>query len=200
MTVSDDLMVCAGVEGLLCLSDLADMTEQPLCSAEQPCLSFFPGMGFRPAAWTMQRDQYGDYAILVVSGDDVYLAKYAGPIDAFSFLPDTPVTPVMTAASVMPLLAVPTPGTAPVYGRNGGFTGFSGGGGGSGKPAAPDRSGSPSLPVKPGGGTSTDGGGEPDLPPLTPVPLSGSGLFLVLALVALMLRVGHRKLSAAMLA
>lgn len=209
MTISGDPMVCADVGGLLCLSDLPDLAEQPLCSTEQTCLNFFPGMGFRPAAWAMQRDQYGDRSILVVSGDDAYLAKYDGPLDGFAFLPDMPLSflPDIPAAIGRPLLAVPTPGTAPIYGRISGFRGFFGGssdGGGRDTPGGRDDSPPPGPPATfpnpgpPGDGTHTGGGGDPDLPSLTPVPLSGSGLFLTLALVALMLRVGHRKLSAAL--
>ncbi|WP_265501113.1 hypothetical protein [Paracoccus beibuensis] len=196
MAISDDPVVCADVEGLICLSDLPDLAEQPLCSVEQPCLSFFPGMGFRPAAWVMQRDQYGDRAVLVVSGDDAYLAKYDGPVDAFAFLPDMPM-PFLPElpASGMHLLATPTPGAAQNYGRTSGFPGFFGGSGSGGNDRPDDGKPGPRPDPGPGDDTHTGGGEDPDLPPLAPVPLSGSGLFLVVALAALMLKVGHRRLT-----
>ncbi len=36
------------------------ITMQPLCTADEQCLNFFPDMGFRPAVHGVQRDQYGD--------------------------------------------------------------------------------------------------------------------------------------------
>ena len=174
MAISDDPTVCADVEGLVCLSDLPDLAEQPLCSPEQTCLSFFPGMGFRPAAWATQRDQYGDHAILVVSGDDAYLSKYDGPLDTFAFLPDLPPF-FLPPVGGTPLLATPTPGTVPTYGNTSGFPGFFGGGRGGGSSGREEPNGTtpPTKPGpgQPGDGTHTGGGGEPGLPPLAPVPL-----------------------------
>ncbi len=36
------------------------ITMQPLCTADEQCLNFFPDMGFRPAVHVVQRDQYED--------------------------------------------------------------------------------------------------------------------------------------------
>lgn len=204
MTVSYPSALCAEVEGLLCLSDLPELEmQQLLCSAEDPCLHFFQGMGFRPAAWAKERDQYGDRMILIVSGDDAYYAKYDMPFNALGFLPLENVLPLPGPAVPIPALLA-TPGGAPAGFSFGGVAGFPGFPGFLGSPSFPgfrevsdssDRT--PVVPdqsldtTTPGRGGQT-GDGNQDLPPLTPVPLSGSSLFLVLALVALMVTAARR--------
>ncbi len=197
MTVSYPSALCAEVEGLLCLSDLTDLeVQQPLCSSDDPCLHFFDGIGFRPAAWAVERDQYGDHMILIVSGDNVYYAKFDMPFDAMAFLPLEGALPLPGPAVSTPVLLA-TPGGAPAGLSFGGFSGFPGisgfgGGGGSGtRPVIPGR---PDGTPPPGSSGQTAGGGrEPTL--LAPVPLSGSGLFLILALVAMIVTVARRRWS-----
>lgn len=196
MTVSDKFSICSDVEGLFCLSDLApDLTgislEKSLCTVEEPCLHFFLGMGFRPAAWVMNRDQYGDRPLLIVSGDDAYFAKYDGPFDAFAFLPELPVLSGLPARGKAPLLAVPTSAAS---GETDsiifpGFPHFSGGGGHNRQDML--HPGTPSGPIRPGGASL------PDLPPLAPVPLSSSGMFLILALGLMLVKLAKRSMGTA---
>lgn len=217
MSLNRDSAICAEIEGLLCLSDMPELTQQLPCSPDDPCLHFFEGMGFRPAAWATERDQYGDRMILIVSGDDAYLSKYDLPFDVMAFLPSDGVLPL----PVVPLTNVlAIPGGAPATPVAGGFPGFPGfpwfpGGSNPGQrpteePAMPTP---PTAilpnpvtpgPVTPGpvipgptvpGGT-TPGTTPPDggLPPISPVPLSGSGLFLLVALAALMIKAAHGRL------
>lgn len=206
MTIFYPPALCAEVEGLLCLSDLPNLEQQLLCSSEDPCLHFFEGMGFRPAVRAIERDQYGDRMILIVSDDEAYYAKYDMPFDATAFLPLEGALLPLPVAPTQPLLA--TPGGAPatyVSGGSPGFGGFPGFGGGSGSgsgdgpgsgPTAPDQpdTGTPPSGSIPGGGTPIGGGGggTEQLPPLTPIPLSGSGLFLVLALAMIILTAARR--------
>lgn len=189
MTFFVDQVVCKEAGGLLCLSDLAEL-QQPLCDLQNPCLLFFPGMGFRPAAWVTQRDQYGDKPILIVSGDHAYMAKYDMAPGAFSFLPEGLSYAELPATPSVNLLAVPT--TTGGSAQSSSFPGFGGvpgfpgsGGAGRPRPTAPEGSGDGH-----GGGSTTPGapGGDTDLPALTPIPLSGSGMFLVLALALMLLR------------
>ena len=207
MTFFVDQAVCGETEGLLCLSDLAEL-QQPLCDLQDPCLHFFPGMGFRPAAWVTERDQYGDKSILIVSGDHAYMAKYDMALGAFGLLPEGLGYAALPATPIANLLAVPTTGGGPAQPSSfpgfGGFPGFPGGGGsGRPRPTAPEGNGGGAGPTPPGSGdgggntppgvpggdTGTGGGGgNTDLPPLTPIPLSGSGMFLVIALALMLLR------------
>lgn len=103
----------------------------------------------------------------------------------------------------MPVLLA-TPGGAPAgfsFGGVPGFPGFPGFGGG--RPGlAPGIPGQSDSTTPPGGGGGQTGGqtgggsgGTEELPPLAPVPLSGSGLFLILALVAMMVTVARRRWS-----
>lgn len=204
MTVSYPSALCAEVEGLLCLSDLPDLDmQQPLCTSENPCLHFFEGMGFRPAAWAVERDQYGDRMILIVSGDDAYYAKYDMPFDAMAFLPSEGAVPLPGGPVTPTPVLLATPGGAPVGFSFGGFPSFpvfgGGGGGGGGRPGpGPVIPGQPDNTKPAGGGggqTGGGGGGTEELPPLTAVPLSGSGLFLVLALAAMMVTAARRRWS-----
>ncbi len=44
----------------------------------------FPGVGFRPAKFVMQRDQYGDYCVITFAPDESYNGKYEGKYDAYA--------------------------------------------------------------------------------------------------------------------
>lgn len=170
--------------------------QQPLCSSNDPCLHFFEGMGFRPAAWAVERNQYGDHMILIVSGDNVYYAKYDMPFDAMAFLPSEDALPLPGPAVSTPVLLA-TPGGTPaglsfgVFSAFPSIPGFGGGGSSWTRPVIPGR---PDGTLSPGSGGQTAGGGG-ELTLLAPVPLSGSGLFLILALVAMIVTVARRRWS-----
>lgn len=53
------------------MNDLPDT-----CTWTEPCLHWFPGMGYRPAIWSVQRDMYGDRLVLIVGDDRSYESKY----------------------------------------------------------------------------------------------------------------------------
>lgn len=213
MSLTRDPAVCAEIEGLLCLSDLPELAQQPLCSADDPCLHFFQGMGFRPAAWATERDQYGDRSILIVSGDDAYMSKYDFPFDAMASVPTDGLIPLPPAAPLPQVLAIP--GGAPATPIAGGFPGFPGfpwfPGGSNPGPRPTDEPATPTPPtaIVPGPiipgpiipGPTVPGGGTPgttppdnNLPPITPIPLTGSGLFLLAAMAALMIKAAHGRL------
>lgn len=185
---------------------------QPLCTVEDQCLFFFPGIGFRPAIHVVQRDQYGDRLTLVVGDDSPLEGKLSSqheilalPVDPYGFLEDAP-GPVV-AALVPPAPGGPMPGPQ--------VPGFWGGSSGSSDPGRPgtwvptDPPGRPkpggpwiedtsSVPpdsghgvVPPGPDRPTVPGTEvppsPELPPLTPVPLPDAAPLLIASLLALSL-------------
>lgn len=171
---------------------------QPLCTADEQCLHFFPGMGFRPAIHVMQRDQYGDSLMLVVGDDSPLEGKvppgwdfYRLPVDAHDPLGHEP-GPVLSAAM--------SPGT-PVGGSGIPTALIFGGSGTSSSGRAPARPGiedTSSIPpdsgvvsITPPTGTPTDPANpstgipmEPELPPLQPVPLPDGAPLLIAALLA----------------
>lgn len=184
--------LCKEVEGLLCLSDLPDLEQDTLCSAQEPCLHFFQGMGFRPAVKAVERDQYGDRTILIVSDDEAYYSKFDMPIDSLPIFPTDGSLSSAPAVPMQPLLATAGGSPSPfVFGglpASGGFIGGVGGSVGTGpRPATPVESGTgnSSEGSVPGTNIPVEGGGTDQLPPITPIPLSGSGLFLIIALVVL---------------
>ncbi|MBU2958955.1 hypothetical protein Q4511_13560 [Paracoccus sp. 1_MG-2023] len=213
MTLSYDQEFCTAGGDLYCLSSAPEQMLPPLCSAEDPCLHFFDGMGFRPAAWAMQRDQYGDHAILIVSGDDAYLAKYDLPADSMAFLPVSSGLPFLPEAGVATQTALATPGGSPWGGSFGGtpsfgFPGFSGGSSNSdGGTDTTTEPGTDIVVIKPDVPIDRDRvdpstvipgpGGETEIPNLPAVPLSGSGMFMLMALVAMMATAGHRAMARA---
>ena len=166
-----------------------------LCSEANPCLYFFPGMGYRPAVHAVQRDQYGDRIILVVGDDSpiegkqIHLPQIAGqPVDPYAFLPPAafPIgamaTPSMTTGGV-PVPAIFFPGGGG-SGGSGSGGGGSGGGGGDGFPGDGTNTG---VPIA-GGSSSTPPmtGGVPDLPPLAPVPLPGGAVLMLTVMASLL--------------
>lgn len=184
---------------------------QTFCAQEDSCIHFFPGMGYRPAVQVVQRDQYGDHAILVV-GDDAPLEGKVPPGWMMTDLPVDPYAPLGGAPvlaglppAVLSAGSLPAPGF-PIWGGSGS--------GGPGNPGQPWMPGGPGVPSGPGGGTpspglppirgdssepptigdtSTQPPGGPDLPPLAPVPGPEAGLMLVSALVALTAIRGARR-------
>lgn len=187
---------------------------QTFCTQVDSCIHFFPGMGFRPAVATVQRDQYGDHAALVVGDDSPVEGKVPPgwmmtglPVDPYGPLGGAPILAGLTPAA---LSSGSVPGPAfPVWGGSG-----SGGSGGSVNPGLPGLPGLPGNPAGPGGGTpgtprppvggdsseppttgdtSTQPPGGPDLPPLAPVPGPEAGLMLVSALVILTLMQAVRR-------
>lgn len=130
---------CADFGSLTCISSTPEIAP-PACSADDPCLHFFQGMGFRPAAWTIHRDQYGDRPMMVVAGDDAYLAKYdlpeGGPAFAAEDLMPADAMSLLPVVEQMPgtgtILAIPgsvggsSGGSSTVSSGFGGFGGFSG--------------------------------------------------------------------------
>lgn len=166
----------------------------------QTCLHFFPGLGFRPAVWVMQRDQYGDKPIRIVGDDSPFLAKYDGPIEldpVAAILAELPQSGILAALTPQPTgttaWAAPSgpAGAFPVFSGGGSSGGGSSGGGssaggssGSGGPGGGTAGGDSFTDVPSGGSTTT----PPDVTyvPPSPVPLSGSGLFLIAALALLL--------------
>lgn len=183
---------------------------QTFCAQEDSCIHFFPGMGYRPAVQTVQRDQYGDHAMLIV-GDDSPVQGKMPPGWMMTDLPVSPYDPMGGA----PVLAGLTPavlssGSVPAPA----FPVWGGGSGGSGTPGQPWLPGSPAgpggstpatplLPITDDssepptiGDTSTQPPDGPGLPPLAPVPGPEAGLMLASALVALTaMRAARRRLG-----
>lgn len=187
---------------------------QTFCAQEESCIHFFPGMGYRPAVEVVQRDQYGDHAMLVV-GDDSPLEGKVPPGWMMTDLPVTPFAPLggtPVLAGLTPATLASGSGPAPVLAVWGG-----GGSGGSDKPGqawTPGGPDSPAGPAGPGGGTagpgippvrgdsseppqmgdtSTQPPAGPDLPPLAPVPGPEAGLMLISALAILTLMRSARR-------
>lgn len=131
------------------------------CVPGNECLHYFEGMGVRPAIWAVERDQYGDRLILIVGNDEPYLAKYDMPFDVGAFYPYPSETPVSDL-----IKAMAQPGGIGPAGR-GEWSGI-------GYHDWPTGTGVTSPAPRPG-----------DMPDLAPVPLSGSGLFLLLAFFSL---------------
>lgn len=163
-------------------------------------------MGFRPAVHEIQRDQYGDHAVLVV-GDDSPLQGKVPPGWMMTQLPVDPYAPV----GGTPALAGLTPATlASGGGYPGGIPPFWGGGsGGSGNPGVPGGTspGTPQTPIPPirgdssepptRGDTSTQPPLTPELPDVHPVPGPEAGILLLSALVVLtVMRSAKRALRA----
>lgn len=132
----------------------------PLCSAEEQCLHFFPGMGFRPAVHEVQRNQYGDRMTLVVGDDSPVQGKIPPGTSNF---------------------ALPVDVYAPLLGRDGGVLTAALGGPGAG-PSGAVPFGAVPVPIWTGGGgssggspvppivtdTKADGPETPPEPPVTP--------------------------------
>lgn len=185
---------------------------QNLCTDEDPCLYFFPGMGYRPAVHTIQRDQYGDRIALVVGDDSPIDGKVSAAYEILEF-PVLPDAVLAGMPSILPSFAQPTtPGSSAVPDYS--FSGFapsiwgtssnprSSGddypswGGNPGTPSVPGKSIPPiqPMPHEPGSphppGPGIDVPGIPDPPPIAPVPLPGGGtLMLSVALGAVVMRV-----------
>ena len=139
------------------------------CTDEDSCIHFFQGMGYRPAAPAIQRDQYGDHATLIV-GDDSPLEGKVPPGWMMTDLPVEPYAPLGGA----PVLAGLTPATLAAGGfgfpsvtARGGSGGGGSGGGGSGQPwfpGAPPIAGGSGTPGSPGGPGTPGAPGGPGTP------------------------------------
>lgn len=130
----------------------------PLCSADDQCLNFFPGMGFRPAVHAVQRDQYGEHLTLVVGDDSPLEGKVPPGYDYYT--PALQIYPGGAAAGpVMAALTSATPG------------------GGWGFPGAPffwagtssSTGGRPARPPEETSLVPPEGGLPPIVPPFTPI-------------------------------
>lgn len=170
---------------------------QQVCNAQDDCIHFFPGIGYRPAQQVTQRDQYGDKSILIVGKDTPLEGKYTPAINSYDALPADigGLYAMLPAATVAPG-ATPSGGASgPVFAGSSGSPGISFGNGGGtsdfNEPARPILPGGNPGTNTPGGGGTTEVPGGPDWPENpqqpTPVPLSDSGMFLVIAFAALLL-------------
>lgn len=163
---------------------------QTFCTHKDSCIHFFPGMGYRPAAFATQRDQYGDHAILVVGDDSPVEGKLSSqwtmtdlPVDPYAHLVGIPATALLRPAV---FASSGIPGTVPP--NWGGGSGWPGGPSGTTPgnplPGWPPISGDSSEPPS-NGDTSTLPPGGADLPPLQPVPGPEAGILLLSAMVIL---------------
>lgn len=203
---------CADFGSLTCISSTPEIAP-PACSADDPCLHFFQGMGFRPAAWTIHRDQYGDRPMMVVAGDDAYLAKYdlpeggpafaaedLMPADAMSLLPVIEQVPgTGTILAIPGTVGGSSGGSSTVSSGFGGFGGFSGSSGSGSSSADADSTDADSTEQDGGATTPISGiapGRELDMPDLAAVPLPGSGMLMLAVLGAMLVAAGHRSMTA----
>lgn len=178
MATSHRALGAPELDGQHCDLGVARLPDAP---EVQTCLHFFLGLGFRPAVWVMQRDQYGDKPIRIVGDDSPFLAKYDGPIEldpVAAILAELPQSGILAALAPQP---TGTTAWAAPSGPAGAFPVFSGGGSSGGGSSG----GGDSFTDVPSGGSTTT---PPDLTygPPSPVPLSGSGLFLIAALALLL--------------
>ncbi|MGN7869156.1 hypothetical protein [Paracoccus sp. 22332] len=177
---------------------------QPHFTVENQCLYFFPNIGFRPAVHVVQRDQYGDHMTLVIGDDSPMQGKVPPGYANYNLLVDPyatwgdPAGPVMAALNQGASGATPTVArTASFWGGSGGSSssgssGGSSGGGNTSVPGIDDSSstrpdtGYPSKPVDPTKPTHPiiEVPGDPDLPPLAPVPVPDAAPMLIASLLA----------------
>lgn len=157
---------------------------QPACSIQDPCIHFFPGMGFRPAEWVVDRNQYGDKLMLIVADDSPLDGKYDPGFDPYQAMPQDLEQLYTTPPGTVPGGGIVPPSGLPPRISLTDWPGF-------GSPGV-HWPGQSSSNHSTGGGPGTHV--PPDTPELpTPVPLTGSGLFLVMAMIALLIRSGLRR-------
>ncbi|WEF25285.1 hypothetical protein [Paracoccus sp. S3-43] len=182
---------------------------QPRCTVDDQCLYFFPSMGFRPAVHVVQRDQYGDRMALVVGDDSPMQGKVPPGYANYNLLVDPYATLGDAVGPAVAALSQGASGGAPAMARTasfwggggfsgGGFSGggfsaggWSGGGGSSGGSTGGGNTSGPETgytpkPVEPTKPTDPviEVPVDPEIPPLTPVPLPDAAPLLIASLLA----------------
>lgn len=142
------------------------------CTPENPCIHWFPGVGFRPAIWAS--DFIGprlDCPLLILGDDSPIDGKAAAPqypIDPYAIVPPSALGEAVVAAAGAP--AAPTGTPVASITRD---------------PALPGWPGFPSWPHWPGKpGVIQPGTQDPHIPPLAPVPGPEAAALLLTALAA----------------
>lgn len=141
------------------------------CTAENPCIHWFHGLGFRPAVWA--NDYIGprlDCPMLVLADDSPMEGKsVAAPLDPYAFIPPSVLDEVVVAAAGPPVAPTSTPVAAITR-----------------DPALPGWPGFPSWPHWPGTpGVIHPGDPDPHIPAPALVPLADALPLLLTGIVML---------------
>ena len=102
MVASDGVSVLGYLDSRIWQTPLRGIIREALgqaMSCKEQIVHYFSGLGFRPAVWAVERDQYGDRSILIVGDDTPCVAKldpeifgmfsqaYNSSLDFYSYAP-----------------------------------------------------------------------------------------------------------------